>query len=192
MGAVSRRKVEIVLLCEGEADDMFVRRVLMKRGWDKEKIRVQRLPKPERAGEQFVRERFPVELRAMRARHVGQALIVMIDGDKVGVEQRNRQLADACRAANVEPVTPDDPVAILVPSRHIETWFAYLDGHEVNEGRDYKQQSRHPGKQVCNGYVEELLRMCDRGRLRGPAPPSLVAACEEFTGLMTKLGRRTR
>jgi hypothetical protein len=142
---------------------------------------VKKAPRPRGSGEQFVRESFPVELRAIRSGHVNRALIVIIDGDSAGISRRMSQLDDACRAVGVEPRKSQDPMAVLVPTWCIETWFAYLDGETVEEGRgDYPKL---PRQRECQRHVDALVRMCEAGNLRPPAPPSLEAGCDEFCSL---------
>lgn|GEM_PF-4392171 len=89
---MSRRQVQIVLLCEDTQHEAFVRRFLECRGW-RHKPRV--LKSSTGAGEQFVREHFPTELQAIRHRHVDRALIVVIDGDNRGPAGRIAQLEEA-------------------------------------------------------------------------------------------------
>jgi hypothetical protein len=130
------------------------------------------------SGEQFVRERFPTELDAIRRGHVDRAVVIIIDGDKLGPGGRITQIDDACRSAGVEPRRPGDRAAIIVPTWQIETWFAYLDGDTVDEGkRHYPRLAR---ERDCARHVDALVKMCDAGELRAPAPPSLEDGCVEF------------
>ncbi len=141
-------------------------------------IRVERAPGGRGAGEQFVRRRFPVELKAHRTRPVSQVLVVLIDGDAKGTMARTQQLSQACREAGVRERTDADRVAIFIPTWNIETWLAYLAGDQVDESRsDYP---RLPRERDCQEQVVALARMCREGRLRAPAPASLDAACGEY------------
>jgi hypothetical protein len=181
------RRARIVLVCEDSQHEAFARRFLARKGWDRGSIRVEKLPGPRGSGEQFVRERFPTELRAIRSGHVDRSLVVMIDGDKDGLTRRLSQLADACRAVGVDPRAPDDRVAVLVPTWRIETWLAYLDGDAVDESRqDYPRLSR---ARDCRRHVDALVQMCEAGGLRAPAPPSLEAACREFNSFVRVAGQ---
>jgi hypothetical protein len=66
----------------------------------------------------------------------------------------------------------------FIPTWNIETWLAYLDGAEVDEGRsDYPRLDR---ERECQRHVEKLIQMCDAGKLREPSPLSLDAACSEY------------
>lgn len=141
-------------------------------------MRVEKAPGGRGAGEQFVRERFPLELKAHRSRPVSQALVVLIDGDDAGNIARLHQLDQACRDAGITERTDDERVAVFVPSRNIETWLAYLDGEKVEEERS--NYPRLPRERECQRHVDALVRMCRAGELREPSPPSLTVACNEY------------
>lgn len=184
MGVLSRR-VQLVLLCEDSQHEAFARRFLREMGWETRAIRVEKAPGGRGAGEQFVRERYPVELNAHRSRPVRQALVVVIDGDAEGVTARLRQLDQACREAGITERAQNEAVALFVPTWNIETWLAYLDGAAVAE-----EQSGYPRlarERECQRHVGVLSRMCREGRLRQPAPPSLEAACGEYNARLAAL-----
>jgi hypothetical protein len=172
------RRAQLVLLCEDKQHEAFARRFLNAMGWETRAMRVEKAPGGRGAGEQFVRERFPLELKAHRSRPVSQALVVMIDGDSDGVRARLHQLGQACRDAGVAERTEAERVAIIIPTWNIETWLAYLDGEQVGEDKpDYPRLAR---ERDCQTHVEELVRMCRARELREPAPPSLATACDEY------------
>jgi len=175
---VLKRQAQLVLLCEDNQHEAFARRFLEKMGWSMRAIRIEKAPGGRGAGEQFVRERYPVELKAHRSRPVSQILMVMIDGDAEGTAARLRQLSQACRDASVAERAQDERVAIFVPTWNIETWLAYLDGEPVAEEQaGYRRLLR---ERDCKRHVEVLAQMCQDGELREPAPPSLRAACDEY------------
>ena len=175
------RNVSLVMLCEDTQHETFIRRLLKRRHWNMRRVRVVKSPSGRGAGDQFVRLRFPEELRAYRSKssHMQQALVVMIDGDDQGLEARLRSLDDACRSSDVASRTTSDRVAIFVPTWRIETWFAYLDGEDVREDRKDYPRLKQPRE--CQRHVDELIAMCDAGSLREPSPPSLRAACNEYS-----------
>lgn len=174
------RKVQLVLLCEDRQQEAFARRFLEKAGWSTRRLRVELGPPGRGSAEQFVRARFPKELRAYRVnRHrVAEALIVMVDGDNKGVGARIAELDRACQADGLEARQPDERVAIFVPTWCIETWIAYLSGLNVDESKDDYPRLERPGE--CREHVNRLHEMCRRSELRQPSPPSLDAACEEY------------
>lgn len=172
------RRAQLVLLCEDKQHEAFARRFLKAMGWETRAMRVEKAPGGRGAGEQFVRERFSLELKAHRSRPVSQALVVVIDGDQQGVAERLHQLNQVCRDAGVAERADEERVAIIVPTWNIETWLAYLDGEPVEESRpDHPRLFR---ERDCQRHVEALVRMCKAGQLREPAPPSLEAACVEY------------
>lgn len=172
------KPAQVIVLCEDKQHSVFAYRFLKRR--TNHRVRVIFAPPSEGSGEQFVREHYPQELRALRAATVNSALIVMIDGDTSTVAQRVRQLHDSCRQLGIRPRTPQDSVALMVPKRSIETWLRYLDGHTVNETDRY---SRLKPPSNCKTHVRALVDMCTVRELRDPAPPSLTAACGEYTNV---------
>ena len=178
------RRVGTVLLCEDSQHEAFVLRFLKRRRLLTDRPRVVKCPGG--SAEQFVRETYPIELKALRRRHAKSALIVVIDGDKEGVQRRRDQLAAACRDAGIEDRRADtESVVVLVPTWNIETWLAYLAGESADETKpDYP---RLPKESACRSHVETLAAMCEAGQLRVPAPASLQDACEEYEGFRAKL-----
>ena len=174
------RNVQIVLLCEDTQHEVFARRFLNKMGWSTRRMRVEKGSDRGGSAEQFIRKRFPIELAAYRSKRgsTGQALIVIVDGDNQGVKGRHDELDVACRAERGAPRRPGEQVAVFVPTWRIESWFAYLDGETVDETkRDYPRLGR---ERDCQRHVDVLAKLCRNGKLREPAPASLVAACDEF------------
>ena len=117
------KPAQVIVLCE-DKQEVFVRRFMKPR--TNHPIRIVSAPVGEGAGEQFVREQYPRQLRALRAATVNVVLVVMIDGDTAGSVERMRQLDESCRLSGITPRTDADRVIVLVPERNIETWLAYL------------------------------------------------------------------
>ena len=174
------RNVQLVLVCEDSQQETFARRFLNKAGWPTRRMRVEKAPTGQGSGEQFVRESFPTELAAYRAKahQVGQALVVFIDGDDKGMAARLAQLDDICTSEGIDPRKVGERVGIFVPTWRIETWFAYLDGTEADETKNNYPRLDRPRE--CQRHVNALCEMCQQGNLRQPAPPSLDAACKEY------------
>ena len=174
------RTVQLVILCEDRQHETFARRFLRKAAWSTRRLRVEMAPPGKGSAEQFVRERFPIEVLAYRKnRHrVAEALIVMLDGDAKGVSARLSELEEACCSKQIEPRKPDERVAVFVPTWNIETWLEYLNGANVSETNDdYPRLAR---ESLCKPHVDELYKMCQQGLLRSPAPASLTVAWEEY------------
>lgn len=173
------RRATVIILCEDKQQATFARRFLQTMGWTKPP-RIPPFPAGRGSGEQFVREQFPKELAKYRSKcnAVGQALVVIQDGDEKGVKERRDALDEACRKATVPPRQPKERVAVFIPTWQIETWFAYLDGKAVDEkSKDYPRLAE---ERECQRHVDALAKMCRDGSLRAPAPSSLQAACDEF------------
>lgn len=178
-----RRLSQIVLLCEDSQHEVFARRFLMKMGWNRRQLSVEKAPKGRGSGEQYVRERFPSALANCRKQAVNSGLIALIDGDNRGVAGRFDELKKACEERAIEFRRDDEPVLILVPTWQLETWFAYLDGEVVDENQQDYPRLRRP--RDCQKHVDILAEMCRDRKLRSPTPFSLVAACEEYDRLPT-------
>ena len=179
MGTV-KRITQIVLLCEDEQHSVFMSRFLKRMGWQNRQLRIEKAPYGKGSAEQFVRDRFPIELEAYRQNRsrISCMLAVMIDGDNQGVAGRRNGLYAACQNAAIEPPKGDDRVAVFVPTWNIETWLTYLGGEAVEESRaNYPRLER---ARDCQTQVDKLKDMCDRRELAEPAPPSLHDACREY------------
>lgn len=176
------RSVRIVLLCEDRQHETFVKRFLGKHGWSLRDFRVQKAPHGRGSAEQFVREQFPRELQAVRAKGQERVrLIVMIDGDDQGVAGRRASLDDACERHGIAAPGDADNVFICVPTWSIETWFAFLDGQDVDETtRGYQRLAL---VRDCDAHAERLVEICRGQRESPPLPPSLEDACDRYQDL---------
>lgn len=174
------RSVQLVLLCEDTQHETFARRFLEKAGWSTRRLRVEKAPRGRGSAEQFVRERFPIELSAYRSNRnrVAQCLMIILDGDAQGVAGRLDELAKACQGEDIKPRERDEHVAIIVPTWNIETWLAYLSGEVVDESRSNYSRLERP--RDCQQHVDRLHEMCQQRALRQPAPASLESACDEY------------
>jgi hypothetical protein len=170
-------KVEAVLLCEDEQSACFARRFLKERGYKAWQLREEKPPPGKGSGEQWVRERLPLELRAMRDSQ-SKALIVLTDADTMSVAERAETLRRKCLDEGVAWRTADEPLVLVIPRRNIETWLAYLRGETVDETNLYP---KYAAESDCREQARELHRMCQIGSLSPPPPPSLAQACAEWT-----------
>ena len=178
---MSRQRVQFVLVCEDRQHEAFARFLLQeaKLVRDYHQLRIERSPLGRGAADRFVQETYVTELAAVRRTHVTTTLLVLTDGDAVGVAGRLRKLDEACERQGVERRSPGDRAAVFVPTWNIETWLAYLEGENVDERRKgYPRLERPRG---CRQHVNVLVKMCRQGTLRRPAPASLQAACKEYS-----------
>jgi hypothetical protein len=95
--------VRIVLLCEDSQTDSFVRRFLKHRNFRARDINTLPIPQGSGSGEQWVRTRYPAELRAIRGRQ-GAYLIVVTDADVHTTQDRRVQLDEECTQKNVSQI----------------------------------------------------------------------------------------
>lgn len=131
----------IVLLCEDRRTNTFVRKFLRGR-FNKHDIETLPLPTEgtDGSGEQWVRQRLPKELQAIRNRD-GAVLVVVTDEDTAATRSRRTSLDRECIESGVAPRRSDDAVILAVPRRNIESWFWHLkSGGEVDESKDYKME----------------------------------------------------
>lgn len=176
----TRRRVHYVLVCEDQQHETFARRFLKETRLvtDPYQLRVERSPSGRGAADRFVQEVYVEELDAGRRSHVATTLLLLADGDAVGIDGRLRRLDAACKRRGVAARSPADSVAVFIPTWNIETWLAYLDDQTVDESRKNYPRLARPGD--CRRHVGVLVEMCQRGTLRSPAPESLRAACREY------------
>lgn len=181
------RRVRLVLLCEDGQHECFVRRFLKARGWQTGEMYVVKSPEARGAAEQWVRKRYPLELAEYRIRSARAAtgLMVMIDADAHGVEERGNELDAACTEQGISPRRPDEAVAVLVPKRNIETWIHFLEGHDVDEQREYRKLQR---ERECRPAIERLHGYCSGPGLPEEAPDSLRTACLDYKKRIEPLG----
>lgn len=172
--------IKVTLLCEDKQTESFARRFLFHRGFDHRDILALPLPHGKQSGEQWVRCQYPRQLKAIRSRR-GVLLVVIADADSLTVKARKDELNQECKKQEVQVRTSKDPVIMAIPRRNIETWFAYLDGTEVDEKTTYPRLNRIGD---CHKHAKVLYQMChERQELAEPAPPALREACEEYRKL---------
>jgi hypothetical protein len=174
------KPAKVTILCEDLQQACFVRRFLMNRGWTRYDLYERTAPAGSGSGEQWVRERLPLEMRAYRSQcnHLRNGLVAVIDADSLEVVDRVRGFDTACDEQGVAPRQPDERVLYVIPKRNIETWLAYLRGEpsvdEQTHYRGYEYES------ACHRDVDRLDAMCRKGQLEGEPPASLERCCREF------------
>ena len=174
------RSVRLVLLCEDRQHETFARRFLRHAGWNLRDLRVESSPQGRGSAEQYVRERFPEELQAVRAKHAENVgLIVMVDGDDHGVAGRKSSLHRACVDRGIPPLDDGDRVLVCVPTWNIETWLAFLQGETVVDEtrRNYPRLNR---PRDCKPCVQALASICREQAPATALPPSLEDTCTQY------------
>src|SRR5271165_4189231 len=141
---MAERVANIILLIEDANQEKLLRRYLQSLGHDNRNMRSQISPKGQGSGEQFVREKYASEVRAIRSQRLGQkaCLIAMIDADTGSVDDRRQQLERALRDADELQRVASEPILNLIPKRNVETWILCLNSHVVDEVTDYRRDQR--------------------------------------------------
>jgi hypothetical protein len=130
----------LVVLCEDERQQRFVRRYLKRLGFLPHEIRARDLPSGAGSGEQWVREHYAEEVGAYRARstRARTVLVVAIDADANEVTERQSQLHQTLTQRGLAARSNSEAIAHLIPKRNIETWILCLNGNNVDEVTDYR------------------------------------------------------
>jgi hypothetical protein len=180
---MSRRKVAMVILCEDRQQEVFARHYLIQCGVPRTKIRTNICPKGKQAGDQYVREQYPLEVKAHRSKssYLSIGLTVVIDADTLTVQERHRQLDEALQGSSQQGRQDEERIGIFAPKRNIETWIQYLKGTNVNEETAYEKLQC---ESFCKPLVEDLVRKCAKG-LESDAPNSLQQACPELKRVLS-------
>lgn len=179
---------KIVVLCEDQAHEVFALRFL-KTGWKikSRHITVVAYPSGKGSGKKFVEEKLANEVAALRKRHATTILIVMRDADEDSVDEALRKLE-----AKIQPRRQaDEKIAFVVPKWHIQTWFGYLDGMEIDESEKeiYKRAyGSISGTKQAHIHVDKLAGWCRKRQALESPTNSLERACEEFERIRNALG----
>lgn len=173
------KKCTVIILCEDQAQNFFIRCVLEKMNWNG-RFRSDFLPKGSGCGFDHVLKNFCTRLddcrKIKKEKGITTVLIAMVDGDKVSKRQGS---LDNLRAY----IQQDDNALLLCAERNIEDWVKTLlpstkttpDGLEKFD--DYKEAARILAracedqqrislssslKQACHSYKNafEPMRNC--------------------------------
>ena len=111
----------------------------------------------------WVLREFPRELEACRRRqaaHANTLLIVVVDADDFTVEERRGHLNPA------NGLSAADPLVILIPKRHVETWIRAALNQDVNETDGYKNPT--PEKSEIRAAANQIHRWARGNPMPGP------------------------
>jgi hypothetical protein len=128
-------------LCEDSLHQRFVESLADRWGIGPRQRRIDASPAARGSASQYVLDHYPAAVKRWRAESHDEnvGLLVVVDGDELGLARRRRQLEQKLRDVDMAPIAASDPVAIFVPTWHIETWIAWLCGHRpVDESTRYK------------------------------------------------------
>jgi hypothetical protein len=171
----------VIVLAEDRCQQNFARRYLHQLGCGNGKIRFVLSPSGRGSGEQWVRERYQLELLEFRDRNARaeSALVVLIDCDSETTHFRSQQLGS--------DRLNDERIVHLLPKRHIETWILFLTGATVTELDDCKSSINETSipratQQAAHQLYESTRR---NAQLPHDCIPSLQLAVTELRRLET-------
>lgn len=192
---MSRGGQFVVVLCEDETSFNFASSLLKLTGIIQTRGQIKDVicPKGSGSGEQFVRLNLPKELQWNRRRNrIGTftLLIVITDADTHTLHERKQQLRAACESSVLTSadgyIRDNEPAAVLIPKRNIETWLRLLDGQQVDETTQYRHGR---GTQRCESQVGTLFTHCQQQTEPRNAVDSLRAACGEYHRVLPLMPR---
>jgi len=182
---VPERIANIFILVEDVEQQNLIRRYLQRCGH----TRFRFAPLPAKSsggsGEKYVRDNYPEQVNACRSsvgKKTSAILIVMVDADIETVHHRQLQLVDALMAAGIDRRRDNEPIVILIPKRHVETWIRALLGNQVDEETDYtKAGYRPPTPSEIQQAAHALHSWTRPGAIPAAnSPPSLTASIPEW------------
>jgi hypothetical protein len=134
------------------------------------------------SGEKYVRDQYSHQVQACRSslgRRAAALLIVIIDADMETTQHRWLQLSDALKSASLSDRRDDEPIVVLIPKRHVETWIRALLGDHVDELADYTRPT--PTAKEIKDAATELYVWTRPGADPGlTSPPSLTGSLPEW------------
>ena len=131
----------------------------------------------------WVLNEFPRQLHACRQRQRARAstlLIVMLDADGFSVVDRRQQLMAKVESDGLGHYRADEPAALLIPKRHVETWIRSLCGEAVSEEENCKS-GKALEKVDFQHAAHTLFEWSRASATPGPTcVPSLIAAFADW------------
>ena len=173
---------KIIVVCEDLMQEKPIRAWLKLLGYNTKREVIFRTHPGAALGHErnnaWVEQRYFDEVQAHRTRaHRMQcALIVCRDGDEKSVEEQERAFDKRLTNASQEKRDAGESIALLFPTRNIETWLAFLADHAVNETDDYKALCRTVDIDESAQRFGRLA--CHREPQPTECPPSLKVALE--------------
>jgi hypothetical protein len=182
---MSERVSQVILLCEDETHERLAKAYMKECGHKNLERLVRtfvasRLQQGGNVG--WVKTEFPRQLRACRQRHkkAKTLLVVLVDADNLTVEDRRRQLFDKIESEGLEELGQNDPAALLIPKRHVETWIRALLGESVSEDQVCKTHQK-PTREEMRLAAKTLFEWSRPNATPGPTcVASLKAALPEW------------
>lgn len=170
------RVAETIVLVEDTVTQNFVRRYLQRCWRDdyvSKKVHFKKSASAKGSAEHFVRANIADEVRSCRRRiRAGPStmLIVVMDADSQSTQHERSMLRDELSRVNLQWPKSDEPIAILIPKRNLETWIRALLGNAADEETDYsKRPFTAPPPKDIQTAAEKLF---DNMRASPELPPA--------------------
>jgi hypothetical protein len=176
----------VIVLVEDNRHQQLVGKYLRTAGLELHAMRFIQSPSGRGSAEQWVRERFAVEVDAYRSRqtHAETKLVIMVDADTLSVQQRLTQLDQALHEAGVTPInTNTEQIARLIPKRNVETWILCLNDSAVDETTDYKRTHNDWTVLIRSSVVTLYAWTRPNALVPGSCLPSLKLGLRELSKL---------
>jgi hypothetical protein len=127
---------QIHILVEDKRQEMFIRRFLLRRGFDKRKMVFSPVPEGRGSGKQWVHANFANQVRVCRQRNsrASTSMFAMMDADELTVARCLSDLDNELVQSTQKPLDKiHDPIARLIPKWSVETWILYLSSIGASE-----------------------------------------------------------
>ena len=108
-------------------------------------------------------------------------MVTVADADKLTVKDRKNQFDAALEADGQKPRQPNEPIAVVIPRRQIETWILHLRGEAVDENQVCPYFRGNESS--CAAEVKRFAEKCP-GAMSGSDLPSLHDGCSELNRLL--------
>jgi hypothetical protein len=107
---------------------------------------------------------------------------VIIDADLKSTQLRAKQLSDELETAGQDARSEDDPIVVLIPKRHVETWIRALLGKSAEETTNYKRAPYRPPTSADVKNATAKLYEWTHPAAHAPltSAPSLIASIPEW------------
>lgn len=174
------RVAQVVILCEDKQQQVFLYRLLKGLGYSNRTIYLRAIPDGKQSAEQYVREHYVEEVKANRVNHISRCLVVAVDADMITVDQRTQQLEQKLIQNGLNSRKANEPIALFIPKRNIETWINYLiEGGPVNETTEYAKL--RGCERDCQPAVIKFIELVKLPAAQRPqdCPPSLECGLDE-------------
>ncbi|MEZ6124696.1 MAG: hypothetical protein R3C49_16225 [Planctomycetaceae bacterium] len=177
--------VRVTILGEDQLQVSFARRVLKLLSFRDHELFTRPVPDGDGSGKMG-----PARLskagciESSKQLHISNALLVSIDADNHSIQDRKRQLDDQLSNEGMIHRNSDEPIAVWVPNRNIETWFMHLSGESVDESENYKTKVKKPDlKKASEAFFAEFHEWQTASQSI-KSLPSLVDAFEELQRIL--------